>query len=358
MSEVLSRYDLDRVTIATLASHSSLQIFHGAKLEDFGTVAIVPRDRLWFYEQFRHLIDHFVVLNNWRELCSPPDVVRRLQSLNAVFVPPHGSYVEYVGLDCAEDIEVPIFGLRRLFRVESDQWAKMDLLRRAGIPIPRLYGVGDDVDRPVIVKLPGAKGGRGYFIARSGGEEVARGGVEERVKEGLVKTPKDAIVQEYLIGVPVYIHYFHSPILGRVEILGADIRYETNIDGLRRLTPDIIVEMGLKPPLSLWGNIPLVLRESLLPRVLDYGIRFVEETRRSLPPGVIGPFSLEGGVIDDEANIRIFEFSGRIVAGTNLYIDGSPYSYLYWSEPMSMGRRIAREIRMAIEKDSLDRVVT
>nr|WP_243666637.1 DUF1297 domain-containing protein [Vulcanisaeta sp. JCM 16159] len=105
------------------------------------------------------------------------------------------------------------------------------------------------------------------------------------------------------------------------------------------------------------GNIPLVLRESLLPKVLDYGIKFTEETRRALPPGIIGPFSLEG-VIDDEANIRIFEFSGRIVAGTNLYVYGSPYSYLYWSEPMSMGRRIAREVRMAIEKDSLERVVT
>ncbi len=33
----------------------------------------------------------------------------------------------------------------------------------------------------MIVKLPGAKGGRGYFIARSG-EEVVRG-VEERVRE-------------------------------------------------------------------------------------------------------------------------------------------------------------------------------
>ncbi len=67
--------------------------------------------------------------------------------MNAVLVP-HGSYVEYVGLDCAEGIEVPIFGLRRLFRVEGDQWAKMDLLRRAGIPIPRLFSVGDDVDGP------------------------------------------------------------------------------------------------------------------------------------------------------------------------------------------------------------------
>ncbi|GAB6944388.1 formate--phosphoribosylaminoimidazolecarboxamideligase [Vulcanisaeta sp. JCM 14467] len=353
MSEVISRYDLDRVSIATLASHSSLQIFHGAKFEGFRTIAIVLRDRLWFYEQFRHLIDDFVILNNWRELCSP-DVVGKLQSLNTILVP-HGSYVEYVGLDCAERIEIPIFGLRGLFRVESDQWAKMELLRRAGIPIPRLYGVGDEVHGPVIVKLPGAKGGRGYFIARSG-EEVIKG-VEERVREGLIKSPRDAIVQEYLIGVTTYFHYFYSPILGRVEILGADIRYETNIDGLRRLPPDVIIEVGLKPTFVVVGNLPLVLRESLLPKVLDYGIKFVEETRRSLPPGVIGPFSLEG-VIDDETNIRIFEFSGRIVAGTNLYIGGSPYSYLYWNEPMSMGRRIAREIKMAIERDELDRVVT
>lgn len=104
-----------------------------------------------------------------------------------------------VGLDCAEGIELPIFGLRSLFRVKSDQWARMDLLRRAGIPIPRLYGVGDGVDGSVIVKLPGAKGGKGYFMARSG-EEVIKG-VEERVREGLIKSPRETIVQEYLIGV-------------------------------------------------------------------------------------------------------------------------------------------------------------
>ncbi len=188
----------------------------------------------------------------------------------------------------------------------------------------------------MIVKLPGAKGGRGgYFIARSGGEEVARGGVEERVREGLVKTPKDAIVQEYLIGVPVYIHYFHSPILGRVEILGADIRYETNIDGLRRLTPDIIVEMGLKPPLSLWGTYRLYLGRAYYPGSSTMALGLLRRPGGAYRPESLGP-SPWRGVIDDEANIRIFEFSGRIVAGTNLYVYGSPYSYLYWGEPMSM----------------------
>ncbi|MEM1639802.1 MAG: DUF1297 domain-containing protein, partial [Desulfurococcaceae archaeon] len=74
-------------------------------------------------------------------------------------------------------------------------------------------------------------------------------------------------------------------------------------------------------------------------------------------PGVIGPFCLES-IITETMDIVVFEFSGRIVAGTNLYIDGSPYSYLYWNEPMSTGRRIARELKMAIEKNVLHRVLT
>jgi len=353
MMEFMTRYDLEKLSIATLASHSSLQIFHGAKIEGFRTIAIVVRDRLWFYEQFKHLIDYFVVLDSWRELCRR-DIVEKLRSLNAVIVP-HGSYVEYVGLDCAENIEVPIFGLRKLFRVEADQWAKMELLRRAGIPIPKVYRVGDKIDRLVIVKLPGAKGGKGYFLARSGTEVVE--GLKKRIEEGFIKSFEEAMVQDYLVGVTAYFHYFYSPVLERVEILGADIRYETNVDGLRRIPHNIVAELGTEPSFVVVGNIPLVLRESLLTKVLEYGIKFVEETKKSLPPGVIGPFCLES-VIDDNMEIKVFEFSGRIVAGTNLYIDGSPYSYLYWSEPMSTGRRIAREIRLAIQRNMLEKVLT
>jgi len=353
MMEFMTRYDFEKLSIATLASHSSLQIFHGAKMEGFRTIAIVVEDRLWFYEQFKHLIDYFVVLDSWRELCRK-DVVKELQSFNAIIVP-HGSYVEYVGLECAENIEVPIFGLRKLFKVEADQWAKMNLLQRAGIPIPKIYRISDKVDRLVIVKLPGAKGGKGYFLAKSS-EEVVEG-LRERMVEGLIKSFEEAMIQEYLIGVTAYFHYFYSPILNRVEILGADIRYETNVDGLRRLSQDIVKELGIIPTFIVVGNLPLVLRESLLIKILDYGVKFVEETKRSVPPGVIGPFCLES-VINDKMDIKVFEFSGRIVAGTNLYIDGSPYSYLYWSEPMSTGRRIAREIKLAIQRNLIEKILT
>lgn len=353
LDAVLSGYDLDRISIATLASHSSLQILQGAKLERFPTVLICTKDRLWFYNYFKHLVDHFITINSWRDLCRE-DVVEQLKKVNSVIVP-HGSYVEYVGMDCAENIPIPIFGSRYLFSIEADQHRKMELLRRADIPTPLVFSLDDEIKRPVIVKLPGAKGGRGYFIATSKENIIKKLG--DYVKKGIIRGFADAIIQEYIVGVTAYYHYFYSPILERVEILGIDIRYESDIDGIRRMPPNILMEIDLEPTFTVVGNIPLVLRESLLPKVLEYGIRFVEAAKNYVPSGIVGPFCLES-VIDRDMNIKVFEFSGRIVAGTNLYINGSPYSYLYWNEPMSTGRRIARELRLGIEKDSIRKILT
>lgn len=351
--DILSGYDLDNLSIATLASHSSLQIVHGAKKEGFRTLLVVTDDRLWFYRQFKHLVDVFVIVKRWSELCSE-DVVRILRERNSIFVP-HGSFVEYVGMECATRIPVPIFGLRSLFPVEADQHAKMRLLSSAGIPIPRVYSVDEEPDRLVMVKLPGAKGGRGYFVASSK-EEIALG-LRKLLDEGVVRDVSSVMVQEYLIGVTAYFHYFYSPVLERLEITGADIRYESDVDGLRRMPVKKLLELGLEPTFTVVGNIPVVLRESIMPVIMDYGARFVEATKTHLPPGVIGPFCLEA-VIGRDTGVKVFEFSGRIVAGTNLYIDGSPYTYLYWDEPMSVGRRISREVKLALEKRMLDRVVT
>ncbi|MDE1843079.1 MAG: DUF1297 domain-containing protein, partial [Thaumarchaeota archaeon] len=68
-------------------------------------------------------------------------------------------------------------------------------------------------------------------------------------------------------------------------------------------------------------------------------------------------FCLEG-VYDENGKFTAFEFSARIVAGTNLYVDGSPYSSLLYNEPMSMGRRIAREVKNAASKNSISKIVT
>jgi len=53
----------------------------------------------------------------------------------------------------------------------------------------------------------------------------------------------------------------------------------------------------------------------------------------------------------------VFEISCRIVAGTNPYISGSPYSDMI--EPgMSTGQRIAREIKDARDMNMLEYVLS
>ncbi len=328
------------VSVATLASHSALQILHGAKKEGLETVLIVKRDRYKFYSQFS-FIDNFIIVESWKEVTSK-QVESELRRLDSIVVP-HGSFVEYVGPERLMKFDVPMFGTRKLLEWEASQKRKMELLKRANIPTPKEYKP-EEVEGLVIVKLAGAKGGRGYFLAR-GREELL-----ERLKD----LKEEYVIQEYVIGVPAYYHFFYSPVLKRLEITGMDIRYESNVDGLKRLPPKYL---DVEPTFTVVGNIPMVLRESLLIKVFEYGMRFVETVERLVGQRMIGPFCLES-IIKDDGSVVVFEFSGRIVAGTNLYVNGSPYSWFYWDEPMSVGRRIAREIRMALDKGIIEEVTT
>ena len=98
-------------------------------------------------------------------------------------------------------------------------------------------------------------------------------------------------------------------------------------------------------------------RESLLEDVFSMGEAFVKASASSVKPGMNGPFCIEG-IYDENAKFTAFEFSARIVAGTNIYMDGSPYYGLLYGESISMGRRIAREIKDAKSQNRLDEIVT
>ncbi len=62
-------------------------------------------------------------------------------------------------------------------------------------------------------------------------------------------------------------------------------------------------------------------------------------------------------IVTPDLEFYVFEISARIVAGTNPYTSGSPYADLRYDVPMSTGRRVALEIRDAIETDRLDKVL-
>ena len=72
--------------------------------------------------------------------------------------------------------------------------------------------------------------------------------------------------------------------------------------------------------------------------------------------GLFGPFCLEC-IVTRKLEIFTFEISARIVAGTNPFVDGSPYTWLKYKEPMSSGRRMARDIKRAIESGRLEEIL-
>ena len=74
-------------------------------------------------------------------------------------------------------------------------------------------------------------------------------------------------------------------------------------------------------------------------------------------PGDLYSFSIEC-ICTPELQFITFEISARIVAGTNLYPQGSPYTWYTWDETMSTGRRIARELKHAINSNKLEDVTS
>ncbi len=343
--------DYRDLAVVTVCSHSSLQLFHGARQEGFRTIGIAIGKRPpKFYDAFpRAKPDEFFLVDAYEEILDRAD---ELVAKNAVAVP-HGSFVEYMGAKNFLKLRLPTFGNRRVLSWESDREKQREWLEGARVDMPKRFRRPSDIDRPVFVKYYGAKGGKGAFIAKT-----------EKEFRAAIKPGQKYTIQEYVVGTRYYVHYFYSPLLedgyrlsrGSLEMLGIDRRDEANIDEMYKLgAQESLREYGLYPTFVVTGNVPVVLRESLLPTAFEMGERVVEASL-DLFGGMVGPFCLET-IVTDRLRFKVFEISTRIVAGTNLFISGSPYSDLR-EAGMSTGRRIAREIRLAQKEDRLGEILS
>jgi 5-formaminoimidazole-4-carboxamide-1-(beta)-D-ribofuranosyl 5'-monophosphate synthetase len=350
IKSILDSYDKDNIVIATACSHTSLQIFDGARKEGFKTLGIAVGQKTKFYDAFPlGKPDEFFYVDSYTHLL---DRTEELTRKNVVIIP-HGSFVEYMTPKNFEELEIPTFGNRHVLDWESDRDKERVWLTGAGIEMPHKIDDPKMIDRPVLVKYDGAKGGRGFFIAKDYPD----------FKMGIDHTQKFTI-QEYILGTRYYIHFFYSPIRtqgyrlskGVLELLSIDRRDESNIDEMYKLgAAEELKRLGHYPTFVVTGNVPVVVRESLLPKIMDMGEKVVEKSLE-LFGGMIGPFCLEC-IVTDNLNVKVFEISSRIVAGTNPFITGSPYADLL--EPgLSSGRRIAQEIRFAREHDQLGEVLS
>jgi len=340
-----------------LASHSALDVLDGAREEGFRTVAVAKRGREKAYQMFP-VVDELVLVDEFSEIIDD-HVLEKL--VDSVFVP-NRSFAVYVGYDKIEKkFKTPVFGNRFLLRWEErvGEASYYRLLDAAGIRRPRTYRL-EEVDGPVMVKLPelGRPFERAFFIAsdrknleKKLGDMVAKGLVDEKSLERVS-------VEELVLGAHFNANFFHSVVRGRLELHSIDRRIQSNLDGVIRLAAAEQLELN---PLIRYievGHEPATIRESLLEKVFTIGEKFVEACGRLVPPGVIGPFTLQF-LVTPELDLVVYDVAPRIGGGTNVYIGfGGQYSKLYHGRPVTMGRRIAMEIREAVEQNMLSRVTT
>jgi len=354
--QILAEYDRDKIRIATIGSHSALQIFKGAREEGFETVCISRKDEDRLYKRYK-LADHIIHVGDFRDLLDEK-IQKKLKELNSIIIP-HGSFNAYIDQEeMGEKLAVPLMGNRTLLKWETSRELQHEWLKRAGLSVPKIYETPDDIDGLVFVKFPGARGGKGYFIVDS--KKAYKRKMKDMIKRKLVtkEVAKQPYIQEYIIGVSVYPHYFASAINEEIELVGIDKRYESAVDGIDRIPVPEQLAQQINPSFTIVGNFPMVVRESMLNNIYKMGEKIIEESKKIAPPkGAVGPFCLET-IATENLELVAFEISARIVAGCNIFIGGSPYTYLAYDEPMYMGKRIAREIKEAVKADRLLDVVT
>ena len=155
-------------------------------------------------------------------------------------------------------------------------------------------------------------------------------------------------------------NFFYSAVDDELELLGTDTRRQTNLDGLIRLpAADQLAALNfIKPKMIETGHIAVTVKESLLEKIFDIGERFVSATKKLNKPGIIGPFALQGAVVADEGkeDIVIFDVSMRIPGSPGTMF--TPYSGYLYHKSISVGERIAMEIKKAVEEDKLDSICT
>jgi 5-formaminoimidazole-4-carboxamide-1-(beta)-D-ribofuranosyl 5'-monophosphate synthetase len=377
--EILEDYDLDDVRIATIGSHSALDLCDGAVEEGFRTLVVCERAREAPYTRYlkatrgkdgrlmKGVVDDAIVLDKF-EHATHEKTMRALRDRNAIFVP-NRSLTSYCGVDAVEeDFLVPLFGSRQLLRTEerTERRSYYWLLEKAKLPFPEKIDDPADIDGLVIVKLPhkAKKLERGFFTAASPKEYREKSGA--LLKSGVIdrKDLAAARIEKYILGPVFNFDFFYSPLQGvgeRLELLGVDWRFETSLDGHVRLPADqqlTLPDHERIPEYTVVGHNSATLRESSLSAVYDMAERYVRATREHHPPGIIGPFTLQT-CVDKDLKFWIYDVAPRIGGGTNVHLSvGHPYGNALWRRTMSTGRRVAVEIRHAIESGKLGTVVT
>jgi 5-formaminoimidazole-4-carboxamide-1-(beta)-D-ribofuranosyl 5'-monophosphate synthetase len=357
-------------TITTLGSHSALEVCRGAKDEGFATLVVCQKGREKTYKKYYKTdkglgcIDECIILDTFSDILKP-DIQKELNKKNSIFIP-NRSFEVYVNDYNAieQNFSIPMFGNKKLLRIEERGFKpnQYDLLQAANIRYPKIFKDPHDIDRLCIVKVQEKERGfeRAFFLIEDYSNFKLE--VEKRLSAGVFTEEQieKAVIEEFVVGVQVNFNYFYSPLHERLELLGTDTRRQTNIEGLTRLPSvaqnEVLKKVQLKYEES--GHIAVTVLESMLEKAFELGERFIEASKNFVSPGVIGPFALQSIIIPGppKKDIVVIDVSPRFPGSPG--ISSTPYSGYLFGKPVTVGQRIAMEIKEAIQLNRLDEIVT
>ena len=370
IQKLLDSYDERNISIGVLGGHSALDVCRGAKKYGFHTVVVCQKGREKTYTKYyktredgRGCVDETIVLDRFADVIRA-DIQEKLREKNTIFIHNRYFWVYFDFSDVENKFMVPIFGTRGMLKLEERDVPKNQyyLLQKAGIRYPKIFKSPEEIDRLVIVKVNEAIRGyeRAFFYASSYSDYKKKS--KELLEKKLIteNSLKNAVIEEYIVGAPINFNYFYSIIDDELEIMGTDTRRQTNLDGLVRLPANEQLEVlkYVKPKLIETGHIAATTKESIIEKIFDLGERFVKTTQKEYPPGLIGPFALQGAIAANRGKEEM------VVFDVSMRIPGSPLTrftphtgYLY-GESISYGERIAMEIKKSIELGKLKEIVT
>lgn len=359
---IKNEYDLEKISVGVVGSHSALEIMDGAKDEGLRTICICQRGRELPYLKYKRLYNDLILVDKFSDILFKENQ-QKLLELNVIMVA-HRSFAVYLGYDNIENnFNIPVYGNRWLLKAEERTLPKNQyyLLEKANIAHPKIYSNPQEIEGPAFVKVQEArrKLERAFFIVNS--YEDYKRKSKEWISKGIIDESdlkNNSVIEQYLMGTYFNFNFFYSPLDGEIEFLGIERRLQTNIHDFTTSIPaKDQLEIDIKLQNIEVGHTPASIRESLLDSVFKVGEKFVEATKKEYPPGIIGPFSLQS-VINVDLDIVVYDVSMR-VPGNPILATTSPYTKYKYGETFGVGRRIGMEIKNALQsKDKLLKIVT
>lgn len=359
----------NNLTISTLGSHSALDVCRGAKDLGFKTIVVCEKGRDKTYNTYYKTggglgcVDEVILIDKFKDILNI-DIQKKLES--SIFIPNRSFEVYINDYDALEaKFTSPMFGNKKLLRIEERGFKpnQYDLLDTAQIRYPKQFKDPKDIDRLCIVKVLEKERGfeRAFFLVKNYEEYTVAVKNKLEKEEFAQEQLEKSVIEEFIIGVHVNFNFFYSPLNDRLELMGTDMRRQTNHEGITKLSPEYQNEfrdIGGRIKYEEAGHVAVTVLESMLEQAFDLGERFVEASKKLTPPGIIGPFALQSIIIPGppKKDIVVIDVSPRMPGSPG--ISATPYSGYLHGENISVGKRVAMEIKDAITGNRLSDIIT